>query len=272
MFSMFTTSRANGRPIELYHFKYGDRTIDVATYTDAEFPVVYGGLTYSPIPISRSTATNSGTLDRTSLDIQMPNTLTVPQLWRVYPPGYPVTLTIFQGEAEDGDGQFIAAWVGRVISCSMVDIEATLSCEPISTTFTRSGLRRNYQYMCPHLLYGDKCKADKAAATTTKVVTAVSGRSVTFDSALATGHVGGMVYWEKDDGAFEYRTVVGVSGSTATLTGTTVGLVIGATVSVVMGCLHTLEACRDTHNNAPNFGGYPWIPVKNPIGAVSPYH
>lgn len=273
----FLTSRYLGQPVELYRFSYGPRPQDVHLYTDAEEDVVFNGDRYVAAQLQRSSISNSGTLDKTSQDIRMPQLAKVPQLFRVYPPGYTIGLTIFQGQARDPDKQFTAMWVGRVVSCAFEGIEAVLSCEPISTSFRRSGLRRNYQYMCPHVLYGPKCKANKAAATTPVGVQAVSGRAVTLTSLLpsAANYAGGMLEWTTAVGGAETRTIINVttvSGkSVLLLTGLASGLVAGSPASAVLGCRHTLGFCKDVHNNAANYGGHPWIPLTNPVGNISPF-
>ena len=39
----------------------------------------------------------------------------------------------------------------------------------------------------------------------------------------------------------------------------------GETVSLYPGCDHTLQTCHGRFNNAENFGGFPWIPRRNPF-------
>jgi len=36
-------------------------------------------------------------------------------------------------------------------------------------------------------------------------------------------------------------------------------------VTLYPGCSHTIADCRDKFNNLVNFGGFPWIPSKNPF-------
>lgn len=277
MIGEYIASRFFGRPTELYRFTYGPNPNDSRFYVDGERTILHAGDTYSPVPIKRGSTSNSGSLDKSTMEVSMPHTLAIPQLFRVYSPSHPVTLTVFQGENADPDAQFIAVWVGRVVSIAFEGIEAKLSCEPVSTSFRRSGLRRNYQYMCPHILYGPQCGADKIAATAATTAYAVNGRSVTLNGLLSSPdrYIGGMLEWVTPAGIAEARTILSattVSGrSQLQLTGIASGLLPGRTVSVVRGCRHTLPACIEDHDNAPNYGGDPWIPTKNPIGNVSPY-
>src|SRR5574343_2107807 len=200
MFDLFTKSRFFGRPVELYRFVYASDPEQSYRYTDAEFPVTYGGELYSPIPIKRGTSTNNGTLDKSVLEVNVPYNTEVPELFRVAPPTFAVTLTIYQGEAEDATAEYKPLWSGRVLGCSWQGVEAKLNCEPISTALTRVGLRRNFQYMCPHMLYGDNCRADKLAATGTTTIDIFLAKSVTIPVAVTpTEYVSGMVEWEVDN-------------------------------------------------------------------------
>jgi len=277
MLADLITSRFFGRPVELYRFTYGPRPQDIICYTDSEKVVVFNGESYTPMQLKRGQINNNGTLDKSAMEIALPHTTAIPQMFRIYPPGYVVELTIFQGEASDPDQQFRAIWVGRVLSVSFEGVEAKLNGEPISTSFRRSGLRRNYQYLCPHVLYGPKCQASKTAATLAVTVFSVNGRQVVLSGAVPNQalYAGGMLEWERAGGVDEARTIVEVStsgGNTVLLlTGLATGLIAGMDASAVRGCRHTLPACISDHNNANNFGGCPWIPMKNPIGNVSPY-
>lgn len=277
MLAEFIASRFKGRPYELYRFVFGPRSEDRALYTDAETEILFNGEIYSPVPIDRDSTASSGTLDKTALAVRMPQTLQIPQLYRIYPPGYTVALTIFRGESLDPDAQRTAVWVGRVVSVAYEGLQATVQCEPIVTAFRRTGLRRNYQYMCPHILYGPQCKANKAAASTSAVVSSATGRSVVLSTVLANAnlYLGGMLEWTDSSGTYQARTILSVGstsgGTTFTLTGLATGLLPGAAVTPVRGCRHVLSSCVNEHNNGPNYGGYPWIPLKNPIGNLSLY-
>ena len=286
-FTIFESSRNKAKPVNLYLFTYGDGPGSFYAYTDAEQAVVFEGLVYQPVPIDRGNYTSSGTLGKSTIEIRIPQSLPLAELFRVYPPSQVVTLFIRQGHLNDPHNQFLVCWSGRVLSCSREDNEAKLSCEPISTTIKRPGLRRPFQYGCPHVLYGPECRANKNAATTTVVPASFSGTIMVMPNSWATSdrkskYLGGMVQYISTGGDTVLRTILRVGGTgdnSLTLGGAITGLAAGSPVNVILGCNHQAGVgpqpngdCYPLHNNIHNFGGQMWIPTKNPIGLRNQYY
>lgn len=287
MFNVQEASRALGEPVDLYLFTYGPGDADYYGYTDAERAVTLGSgpaaRTYLPTPISRDSIKSSGTLDKSALNVSTAGSNAIAELFRVYPPVQVVTLVIRQGHIGDPDNEFLAIWSGRVLSCKRVHSDAELTCEPIATSMKRSGLRRHYQYGCPHALYqGDSsggCRAAKAAATRATTVVALSGARITlpvgwngaFDK---TKFRGGLAEWAGVGGAVEKRTILQVNVATdqITLSGSVRGLAVAGAINVILGCNHQMDDCATLHSNINDFGGQPWIPTKNPIGNYNNYY
>ena len=276
-FESFEESRYSGQPVTLYLFRYGSAANSFYAYTDAEQNFIYNGVEYEAIPIVRGAITASGSLDKSTLSVEMPKTARLAELFRIYPPSQVVTLVISQGHLNDGDVEFLAIWSGRVLSCAREDNQAKFACEPVSTSMRRPGLRRNYQYGCPHVLYGDLCRASMEAATYEASVTAISGTVITLASGwladdLKPKLIGGMVRWTKPSGDTELRTVMRRDGNNITLAGLPFSLTAGADVELILGCNHKMDDCQNVHTNIHNFGGQPWIPTKNPIGTTNNFY
>lgn len=283
-FGPFESSRSLGEPVNLYLFDYGDQPTDFIAYTDAEEPIVHAGVTYQPVPIDRGRINSSGTLDKSSLTINVAAQSRIADLYLIYPPSGVTTIIVRQGHVGDPDDQFLVVWTGRVMSCSRQGSQATLTCEPVTTSMRRNGLRRRWQYGCPHALYGPECKASKAAATTEVTVLSISGNSVALSpgwSSRPEKHLGGIFEWQRDDLSTEMRTIRRVSngGTVLLLSGPPRGLRPGKLAKAILGCNHKSGVgpqpdgdCLPLHNNVLNFGGAPYIPFKNPIGMVNNYY
>jgi hypothetical protein len=281
-FDAFESSRELGDPIQLFFFKYGPNLGDYFAYTDSTVQQAVGGVTYEPRPVKRDTISQDGTLDKSSIKINIDVGSEVAELFRVYPPAYVVSLIIKQGHIGDPDSEFLVIWAGRVVAAERQGGEAQLSAEPVSTSLRRPGLRRHYQYGCPHQLYGPQCRADKASKTVTATVSAVNGASVTlvagWNGAFAAAKfLGGLFEWVNDDGQTDRRTILRIAGNVLSLSGVVQGLDPGDDVDAIVGCNHKAYAaedgdCQPLHDNILNFGGMRWIPVKNPIGNYNNYY
>jgi len=282
-YEAYEESIFHGEPIDLYAFVYGQGANEKHYFVDCEIPITLDGVTYQPVPISRGAINSSGTLDKSSLSIEVDAQSPIAELFRVYPPTQPVTLVMRHGHVGDPDNEFKVIWTGRVLSCGWEGSVATLSCEPVSTSMMRTGLRRHWQYGCPHALYmGDDsggCRASKAAATQVTTVSAVSGSIVTLPSGWNGSRdkvkfINGLVEWPNGQGSFERRAILRVNTAANTLTigGPIVNMEAGDTLNVILGCNHQMTDCADLHNNINDFGGQPWIPTKNPFGQTQNYY
>lgn len=280
-FAAREVSRARGQSINLYLFKYGPADEDYYAYTSGEREIVVEDVPFTPLPIDRGAVTSSGTLDKATLQVTTPINSEISNLFGVYPPSHVVTLQIFEGHPEDPDNQYLTIWTGRVLGRSLKGSEAFFSCEPISTMLRRSGLRRNYQLSCPHVLYGPDCRADRDAATSAVVVVSANRSFVTLGPTWVPSgdkpkYLGGMFTWVRDDGRAELRTILRIdSGVTLLLSGDTNGLGPGDNANVIFGCNHKgalTDDCHAIHNNILNFGGQNWIPLSNPFGLFNNYY
>lgn len=282
-FLNYERSRNRGEPINLFMFEYGAETPIRMGFTDFERTIIHDGVHFNPEAIQRASLNSSGTLDKSTLNIDTDKDSPIAELFRVYPPSSPVRITILQGHADDVDQQFLVVWTGRVLNAKWNNSEVTLSCEPIASSLRRPGLRRRYQISCPHVLYGPICRANKEASTisTTLAESVNGGRVVAVHAQLSIGQIGrlrnGTFEWMTPDGNREARTILSTQVTESQpprliLSGVVMGLASGYQVNLVYGCGHNLSDCETVHGNLPNYGGMPWIPTKNPFGKYSPYY
>lgn len=294
-FGNYEASRFSGEPVHLYLFRYGPIAGQFIAYTDAETAIEYDvplgeddtqTIQFMPIAIDRGKITSSGTLDKANLTVTTPHDSDLANLFLIYPPSQQTTMVLYQGHVNDVDADFKVAWTGRVTSCARKGSQAEFSCEPVSTSLRRNGCRRRYQYGCPLVLYGDDCRANKAAATASTTVAGLTGNRITLPSGWNPDHpadkyVQGLAEWTTADGAREVRTLLRAEngGVTFLLGGTTRGLEVGAAIDIVLGCNHKSGTdaqpdgdCGPLHNNILNFGGQERIPFKNPIGLVNGFY
>lgn len=281
MYGDYEGSRELGDPVQLFQFKYGQALGDYYAYTDHTEELTIGGITYTPVPIERESIDTNGTLDKSAIKIDTDISSEIAEIFRVYPPAYVVSLIIRQVHVDDPDLDYKVIWAGRIVAAHRENGQAVLSGEPVSTSMRRPGLRRHYQYGCPHQLYGPQCRADKASKTLSATVASVLGATVTltagWNGAFATDKfLGGLFEWVNDAGLTDRRTILRIAGNTLSLSGIPKDVDPADTVDVVVGCNHKAYAedggdCQPLHDNILNYGGCRWIPLKNPVSTYNNY-
>jgi uncharacterized phage protein (TIGR02218 family) len=262
----------SGDPIYRFLFIQG---VTEYRYTSAAHFSGDSGGTWEPVSLDMSEITQSNELAKDSVKIQMPRDNQFAQLFLGGVPEQITSITIFRGHAGDLSEEFEVSWKGRVAGASATGDVVTLECENIFTSMRRPGLRGRYQKNCRHALYRRGCNINDYDFAVAGVVTAASGFLVTIDDLvdstndIADGHfTGGMI--ETTDGFLRYITLH--SGTTLTLVRPFQALEDEvnsspgyANVILYPGCDHTRTTCKAKFNNLDNFGGFPWIPGKNPF-------
>lgn len=276
MFSPIETSRDLGTPVNLYLFRYGSNETDYYGYTDAEQPLTIAGYSYTPVPVDRGEVVAAGDLDNSTLQVRVQQDLPLANLFKGSPPSQVVTVTIYQGHVDDPDLQFLVAWSGRIVSCTIEENIATLACQPASTAMRRIGLKRMYQRGCPLLLFGPECSASEAAATQTFTLFNVIGANIVLPVGWATyeaakRYANGKATFVVSGQKIVRSIIQVIDDRTLLLASSVPGLTAGAAATLTYGCNHQMSDCRDLHNNINNYGGQDWIPYKNPFGLVNNY-
>ncbi|WP_369602618.1 DUF2163 domain-containing protein [Hahella sp. SMD15-11] len=247
---------------ELYRFTRGNTAW---YYTSASREVVAnvdwnGDRTYQPAAISRGALGLGPEAGRRAIDLRCPRDLDLVREYRGAPQPQPMGVSIYRRFGSDWSWALV--WTGRVLQVIFEEREARIRCEPASISLKRLGLRRLYARRCPHVLYGAECRATPVAESFT--VSQVDGRFVWFEGASFPPDRFAGGYLERADGTRHMIEHSDYYGSGITLI-YPAPLQVGETVSFYAGCDHTLQTCQSRFGNADNFGGFPWIPRKNPF-------
>lgn len=259
----------SGEPVELYRFWRGLKSW---RYTSSASAVYFNEEWYDPAVISRSGVEYTSEEGRSNIKITCPRDLPVADLYRIYPPSDVVQAAVYRVHAGESLGAVI--WMGRVVGARWTGAKAEITCEPVANAMARTGLRRLYQRSCPHVLYGPDCGLNKtsyAVSVTLSEIAPVAGgvalKSSGFDS---TGYAGGFVEWTDTDLNVERRYISDVVTGGVVVPAAIPGVAVGSTLTFYRGCGHNIAGCK-TFGNVPNYGGFPYIPAKNPFDGSSLY-
>jgi len=258
-------SAQDASPIELYEFRRGG---DVWRYSSGSSQETHIGYVYQPLPLRRSNIEQAGEMGRAGLRVSLPRDAQVAQGFVAAPPAEVTTLTIYRRHR--GSTETVTLWMGRVLNAQWRDAEVEFSCEPVYTSLQRVGLRRLYQRNCTHVLYGSACGVSAVAYRVSGTVTVVNGNALEVPAAASysAGHfAGGYLTWVSGS-ITEKRMITAHSGAAVTLSSVPQSLAAGMAVQLYPGCDHTLTACSAKFANAANFGGFPFMPARNPFATA----
>lgn len=280
-YSNLETSAHGGRPVELFRFVLGGQ---VWTYSSGP-EIAYNGETYAAFPVGRDDIQQTKELGKSPLEVLLPRTCELSLLYLAGQPEHVVTLTVFRTHV--GAAGVVVYWKGRVVSVDWPDpATAKLVCESVFTSLKRPGLRARYQRMCRHALYSPQCGVDKAIYAVAGVATAINaaGTVVTVPEAAgyANGYfLGGLL--ETSDGAA--RFISAHSGGSISIASPSQSMLTqvslsgygrgygdyygGVPVTIYPGCGRNRDTCQSRFGNILNFGGWPWIPKRNPFDGRS---
>ncbi len=267
-FDALENSREDGNVLELYEFIFGTDTTRLTSYNQ---DIVFQGVTWTAIPISRGQVQNSVEQAINELKIDMPLSHPIPAQYIANVPGKVGSVRIFRAHADDPAEETILLFDGFVAQVGFDGaLVATLSCSPSTSVFKRSGPRFNYQSLCNHVLYDSRCKILEAAFRFTGTVVAVSGRTIEvsglFAAEGADWTTSGFVR-SPAGSTDDARLILAQSGDVLTLLNAFAESPIGGTVDVFAGCDHSLAICESKFANVINYGGFPFVPIKNPFGS-----
>lgn len=262
------TSRSTGQPIELYEFTYG---ILVYRYNTTASEVTVNNFSYLPMQLSRNAITLTNDIRRSQLTISAPSSFEITNLFRVSIPATPISVVIKKKHRNDSG--VVTEWVGRIITAEWKHSGVQIYCESYYSAIQGNANMRYYGYSCPHMLFGNRCKVNKISYRTIAIVSTISGTQITsavFGTKPTKYFTGGyLTFHDGVTGLNHVRYISAHSGSTITLSNQIPELMVNDQVEVYPGCDHTFSTCKNKFDNNINFGGFPWMPGRNPFTSTS---
>lgn len=266
--------------IELYKFTLGSEEWN---YTSGNESVIYDGDTYTTKPLGRGNVESRNELSRASLEVTIDILDSLAQRLLTVFTEQVMTLTIYTLDQEDLSVSI--TWKGRMSNVRPLENKLTMSLESVFTSLRRPGLRARFQKPCRHVLYSTRgCKLDPEDFAVVGQLESVDSNVLEVPEAAAEAdgyYLGGMVRAPDDLLGF----ITTHSGSTLTLERPFDSLITaraaagygrnygnywgGVKVLLYPGCDLLKSTCLNKFNNLDRFGGFPWIPFRNPMDGSS---
>lgn len=259
------SSIEDGSVVELYEFVQG---VSRYTYCSTEEAVLYQSQIFKPFAGSRKSIKQTTDVLKDTISFVFPRGDVFASQYLGFAPDELVTVAIYRGHTTDVLGEFNVYWKGRVIGTKTSGNEISIDCESVFTSIRRPGLRARFEYNCRHSLYSAGCNVNREAYKTTGAVINVSGVNVSVQGAANLGNgylTGGMIITPSGVSRF----ITSHIGDDLIISRPFSDLQGGTIVSVYPGCDHQMTTCQSKFSNLDNFGGFPWVPTKNPFGGSS---
>ncbi len=282
-FDTLEESVEDAQPVELFKFSNLE---DVFTYTSGQIPVIFMAETYTPRPVTRG-PDDVQTLDaKRQMVVKMPvddpfiarYIATLPatqdqfQLWRLHTSDTPTP-------------EVREIFCGKVSNVAISGNEALVNILSFGSILGRTIPQQTTRNLCNHVLYDTRCKVVDTSFSMATTVTSISsdgltitidgGTNVIFDTGLqlsaqltadAAYFDGGLLQRSVLEARMA-RSVTDVGGNVADI----VVLIpfatisVGSTLDLFAGCDHQFPTCRTKFTNQRNYGGFPYVPTKNPF-------
>lgn len=266
-FSAQETSLESGRPVELYQFSVGS---EVFYLTSAEDDYLFNGNTYEAVSVARSDVGEGPEERNQILDIQLPAQHPFARKYISLVPGSVATVTILRVHRNDVAQESALIFTGRVRSVAYTEqgTRARIACLQLTGGLGRSGPRYVYSGLCNHVLYDSRCKVASGGFRFTAAVTGISGSVYTIGGLDAAEGVGWATAGFVQVGSTDFRLILehrATDELRLVLPFDSTLVTIGTEVDVFAGCDHSLATCKTKFNNVANFGGFAFVPLKNPF-------
>lgn len=243
--------------------------------TNSSKPQVYdsgsGDQVYEPTAVTRSVVEQKNTITKANITVTIPIDHALSILLLTSYSEQIIGLTVFTNSG----GIIEVTWKGRLASIKPGEASMEISFESIFTSLRRPGLRAKFQKTCRHAIYSDNCGVDIEDFREAATVSSLSGTSLVVPEALSfeDGYFTGGIIATSDN---VMTMIVNHTGTAIELQRISYDLKSkfdevgsGLAVSLLPGCARSRNQCLNRFNNILNFGGFSWIPKKNPMGGTS---
>ncbi len=288
-FDAFET--ADGSPVELLTWSNGNQQFFSSNTVK---PFVNGPNVHTPLPYTRNAFSQSKDSDDTNIQMTVPNTFAVVNLYEGELTSNVTQLIIERFHLDDPAQEMQVVWRGLVVAIERAEDEVQILMRPVSTGAeitppdTFSALCNSFLFQSPGCsLTRDDFRfiATVGAIDSTGLLVTLPGlrvQAATIDGAQGgpTGPLSSAeldIYWQGgylETGAGEVRDIIeGNFGGDPDRVRVNIAfrdLSVSDGVNAFAGCDLSLATCHKKFNNALRFQGYAYIPEIDPANTELP--
>lgn len=265
-FNQYEDSVEDSRPIEFFEIALGGTTFNLTSAVDE---ITIGPTTYTPVFIDRTELLHTSEQNENGVTMRMAADHPFPQNFITSSPGSRATVNIKRLQRLDigGDNELVLFFKGVVKNVRFIKQGriASISIDPLLKGLIQQLPRYSFQNLCNHYLYDDRCKVVEGLFTVVGVVSVVNELVITVPGLSAKPDGTYTAGFIKLQAANDFRLITDHVGNDITILIGFPGDVTGVAVDVTEGCDHSLPTCKTKFDNVINYGGHPFVPLKDPF-------
>lgn len=267
-YDIIETSSYDGAPVELWEFTLGSQVYRM-TSGDVDY---YDGINlYTSVPMTAPDYVRSLDMDDAAMEMKIDKSSPLAIALHAVAMSIPCTYTA--SRKHQSDAEIVAVAYGDITGYDIQGGWMALRMESLLARTGGTGLRRFYSVGCGHQLYGPYCKLVKEDFLTIAPVTVIAGNQITIPAlagAAEGDYEGGFLAWHNATvGGTERAWITKhTAGGVLTLAWRPASLIVGISASVYEGCDRRKVTCVAKGNDI-NFGGFAYMPGKNPFGGTT---
>ena len=257
-------SLTNAGPEELYLFNEADTNFWAFTSSDSD--IIFEGRTYQAVRIKRGSIKLDANSLKTMVELETAIDNSFVANFRNGPIERPVQLTIYRRH-NYSPTDFVTYWNGFVRGVKFNPKRANIVVGLRTASLGRLGLMLKYQRTCGLALYSTRCGISKSNASffATGNVLTVNGVTITateFGAEADGWFLGGS--FRTNDFSMNQK-IIFHEGTTIHVARAVSSLEVGDAFTARAGCDWSRAICRNKFANELNYGGFPYLPDKNPF-------
>lgn len=259
------TSISDGAPIEGYKFVAPHKTWWLTSHHEE---ITIDGEEYTPAVITRTALETGSVIDTlTTMDFNIPSDHEIARTFCYMINPRELDVTVYRvHDGDDWSTDFKIEYTGEMSGASAGGDWGTIkTASKLQTRLNGQLSSVYYQKTCNHVLFDARCKVVRGDYTETAVVLLVQGQLITVndpvygDTELVSGEM-------TNTRTGETQSIISNEGQLVRIGYPFFDIIIGDTVELTQGCDHQrLGHCKNRYNNVANYGGFDFVPEKNPF-------
>lgn len=264
LINILNVSSEEAQPIELFEFTYG---AEVYRYCTGGQDVFISGQNWNAEDITRDGFDRTDNMLAATLKIQLSRLSELGSRFAIGLNDFIVDIKVYRADRSVTD-ESILTFVGKITAVESDELSVKINADPYATAIKRNVFTPKFQRMCRHRLYGTQCGVNRLDYEFETTVVSVEKNYIT----LASINISGDHYlWGECHFAGSRRMITKITGNTLSLSRKFDSIKIGDTVRIYAGCDLSRSTCHAKFNNVVNYGGFDFIPSKNPFSGVRVY-